>query len=160
MRDQLLRARLALYDVIGRSLIVCSRVLQIIEVAELRRTALGFRFINRNHLIWAFYECGFGLPLEIRDTLDLPIAEEDHPPYIIYLTSKNLATSFGFPVGRDGEKKLDLEHFVFSIFYAKDILVEENQVKEMEEHFKTFMEVVALDALLRSQSIDDVFSSF
>ncbi|KAH9626601.1 hypothetical protein KSS87_005452 [Heliosperma pusillum] len=38
-----------------------SRVIfEIVEVAELRRMALGARFIGRSHLIWAFYKVGYG----------------------------------------------------------------------------------------------------
>ncbi|XP_074321585.1 uncharacterized protein LOC141658555 [Silene latifolia] len=157
IRDQLMSATLPLFLVCDKSLAIANEVFEIIEVAELRRIALGSRFINRNHLLWAFYECGFGLPPKIRDNLDLPIAEEDHPPYVIYLASKELATSSttsGFEVEHTGEKKkkLLLEHFVFSILYAKNIIDDKKQVKEMEEHFKTFVEVVALDGINRPNS--------
>ncbi|XP_074272823.1 uncharacterized protein LOC141596524 [Silene latifolia] len=102
-------------------LFISANVYELIEVAELRRKAVGSRFISRNHLMWAFYECGYGLPPKIRKSINLNTDhddDEDHPPYHVYMTSIKLAESFE-------EKKLLLEHFVFVILYMKDVDIDD-----------------------------------
>ncbi|KAL9237373.1 hypothetical protein vseg_011930 [Gypsophila vaccaria] len=132
-----------------RFLVIHPRVYEIIEVAEIRRLALGSRFIRRNHLMWAFYECGYGLPPEITVIKKMNFANEDHPPYHIYASSIKLMDYLG-------ETVLQLQHFVFAILYAgdQDISIDGNRVVEMLQQFNEFKNAVYLDSIKRAKRID------
>ncbi|XP_074271986.1 uncharacterized protein LOC141595923 [Silene latifolia] len=125
--------------------LVCTDIWDVIEVAQFRCEALGSRFIKRNHLLWAFYELGFGLPTEILAKFNLNIEDEDRPrpPYHIYLASMKLAKSLGNEI-------VQLQHFIFAVLFLEDIADDKNLVtKMMKEQFTEFLRAAALDSVTR-----------
>ncbi|XP_074281221.1 uncharacterized protein LOC141606107 isoform X2 [Silene latifolia] len=114
---------------------VCAEISETVQVADLRRMSLGSRFIGRSHLIWAFYKLGYALPLEIRNTINVFDSDEDHPPYHIYMAALKLAL-------RSGEKKMQLDHFVFAVLHSKDIDFDGERAIEFYQDFRDFQKAL------------------
>ncbi|XP_074272958.1 uncharacterized protein LOC141596647 isoform X2 [Silene latifolia] len=129
----------------SRSLELSPEVCEIIQVAELRRIALGSRFIGLKHLMWAFYECGYGLPVNFWRETNIISDDGDYPPYHVYVASVKLAMLFG-------EKVVKLQHFVFAILRWK-IIGDGDQVTEMEEDFRVYMEALRRQRLQQRVSL-------
>ncbi|XP_074281218.1 uncharacterized protein LOC141606106 [Silene latifolia] len=112
---------------------ICPEISETIQVAYLRRMSLGSRFIGRSHLIWAFYKLGYALPLEIRNMINIFDSDEDHPPYHIYMAALKLAL-------QSGEKRMQLDHFIYAVLNSKDIDFDGEQWTEFSQDFKDFQQ--------------------
>ncbi|XP_074268028.1 uncharacterized protein LOC141591549 [Silene latifolia] len=106
-------------------------IIEIVEVAELRRIAAGNRFIGRSHLIWAFYKLGYALPLQIRRSVQLDTPDESHPPYHIYMAAAKLAVM-------SGDKCAKLLHFIFAVIHSKDIGFDGQGITNLYLDFELF----------------------
>ncbi|XP_074272956.1 uncharacterized protein LOC141596646 [Silene latifolia] len=126
-----------------KSLELSPEVCEVIQVAEIRRIALGSRFISQKHLLWAFYECGYGLPDNLEATINS--ADEEHPPYHIYVASVKLAVL-------SEEKVVQLQHFVFAIL-RWDLIGDGEEVSGMLADFRVYMKV--LDGIKKTKAASE-----
>ncbi|KAK9706964.1 hypothetical protein RND81_07G164100 [Saponaria officinalis] len=108
-----------------------SEILDIVEVAEIRRMALGSRFIRRSYLIWAFYELGYELPRKIHDAIEeFTPDDKDVPPYHIYMAAIKIAEYC-----RGGS--MQFEHFLYAVIFSKG---EDGHVgEEMDETVTSYI---------------------
>ncbi|KAH9618003.1 hypothetical protein KSS87_002336 [Heliosperma pusillum] len=133
LQGHLSRVIAPLFELYNPAYHVSSEIIDIFEVAEIRRMALGSRFVGRSHLIWAIYELGYGLPPKIRHAIEITSIDKDVPPYHIYVAAMKLAEYLGV-------ENMQLEHFIYAVIFSKeDIGFEGKQLGEMAAHFNEFI---------------------